>query len=147
MTLGSTTQDKTPAKTTNERHAAIIASKSKRKSTKYIMWRGKQITEFESRVYEIILTIPVGKVSTYSGVAKALHSGPRCVGQALRKNPFAPEVPCHRVVSASLDIGGFQGAGGKDSPCVQKKRMLLTKEGVCFTKKQKIDATCLHKFK
>uniref|UniRef100_A0AAV1TNM7 Methylated-DNA--protein-cysteine methyltransferase n=1 Tax=Peronospora matthiolae TaxID=2874970 RepID=A0AAV1TNM7_9STRA len=120
--------------------------RGKTKSTHRTTWRGKQITEFESRVYEIISTIPAGKVSTYGGVARMLHSGPRCVGQALRKNPFAPEVPCHRVVTTSLDIGGFQGTTGEDSSCVQKKRTLLAKEGVVFTTEHKIDAACLHEF-
>ncbi|KAE8915536.1 hypothetical protein PF005_g9346 [Phytophthora fragariae] len=146
MTLRSTKSKKAPAKTTQMRKPGIT-TKSKPKPTQHILWRGKQITEFESRVYELISTIPAGKVSTYGGVAEALHSGPRCVGQALRKNPFAPQVPCHRVVAASLDIGGFQGATGEESPCIQKKRTLLAKEGVRFTKGQKIDASCLHEFK
>ncbi|POM77426.1 RING-2-like protein [Phytophthora palmivora] len=143
MTIRSTRAKKAPAKKTQKRKAGITM-KSKAKSTQHILWRGKQITEFESRVYELISTIPAGKVSTYGGVAEALHSGPRCVGQALRKNPFAPEVPCHRVVAATLDIGGFQGATGEDSPCIQKKRILLAKEGVRFTKEQKVrwDTLC-----
>ncbi|KAJ0410425.1 hypothetical protein P43SY_002757 [Pythium insidiosum] len=59
------------------------ASKSA-KATTHIEWRGKRITAFEKRVYELISTIPAGKVSTYGDVAKALQSGPRPVGQALR---------------------------------------------------------------
>uniref|UniRef100_M4B4S7 Methylated-DNA--protein-cysteine methyltransferase n=1 Tax=Hyaloperonospora arabidopsidis (strain Emoy2) TaxID=559515 RepID=M4B4S7_HYAAE len=55
-----------------------------------------------------------------------------------QKNPFAPEVPCHRVVTTSLDIGGFQGTTGEDSPFVQKKRTLLAKEGVLFTRVHKV---------
>ncbi|CAI5737187.1 unnamed protein product [Hyaloperonospora brassicae] len=120
--------------------------KGKPKATHRVTWRGKQITEFEMKVYETILTIPAGKVSTYGAVARVLHSGPRCVGQALRKNPFAPEVPCHRVVTTSLGIGGFQGTSGEESPCVQKKRMLLAQEGVLFASEHKIDAASLHEF-
>mmetsp|Transcript_7876 Transcript_7876/g.16102 ORF Transcript_7876/g.16102 Transcript_7876/m.16102 type:complete len:86 (+) Transcript_7876:104-361(+) len=43
------------------------------------------------------------KVSTYGTLAKELGSSARAVGQALRRNPFAPGVPCHRVVAATLD--------------------------------------------
>ncbi|KAL7694703.1 putative methylated-DNA-[protein]-cysteine S-methyltransferase, DNA binding protein [Plasmopara halstedii] len=120
--------------------------RSKHKPTQRILWRGKLITMFESRVYELIAKIPRGKVSTYGGVAKALQSGPRCVGQALRKNPFAPGIPCHRVVAATLDIGGFQGASGEASPSIQKKRALLAEEGVIFTNDHKIDPASLFDF-
>ncbi|KAI9918751.1 hypothetical protein PsorP6_012170 [Peronosclerospora sorghi] len=112
--------------------------KSKPKSTHHIICRGKQITQFESRIHAILLTvrsykyilfsamvqIQPGKVSTYGGIARALHSGPRCVGQTLRKNPFAPEVPCHRVVAALLDIGGFQ----EEAFVVKEGRSQLYKE-------------------
>ncbi|KAG7399798.1 hypothetical protein PHYBOEH_007961 [Phytophthora boehmeriae] len=135
---------KVSSKTTQKGKAA---AKAAAKATQHIQWRGKQITLFESRVYELISTIPAGKVSTYGGVAQALQSGPRCVGQALRKNPFAPEVPCHRVVAASLDIGGFQGSTGEDSPCIKKKRTMLAAEGVRFTADHKIDAACVYEFK
>ena len=51
-----------------------------------------------------------GKVSTYQELAKALHCGScQAVGQALRRNPYAPIVPCHRVIAASQAIGGFCG--------------------------------------
>ncbi|OWZ17096.1 Methylated-DNA-protein-cysteine methyltransferase [Phytophthora megakarya] len=143
MTVRNSKTKKTRTKTTQNRKPGITM-KSKTKPTQHIMWRGKQITKFESRVYELISTIPAGKVSTYGGVAEALHSGPRCVGQALRKNPFAPEVPCHRVVAATLDIGGFQGATGEESPLIQKKRALLATEGVCFTKDHKVRCCVVH---
>lgn len=56
----------------------------------------------------------------------------RAILQALRRNPYAPEVPCHRVIAASLDIGGFMGATGSDAPKVQKKKALLESEGIKF---------------
>eukprot|EP00292_Cryptomonas_paramecium_P032356 CAMPEP_0113693120 /NCGR_PEP_ID=MMETSP0038_2-20120614/19486_1 /TAXON_ID=2898 /ORGANISM="Cryptomonas paramecium" /LENGTH=85 /DNA_ID=CAMNT_0000615153 /DNA_START=63 /DNA_END=317 /DNA_ORIENTATION=+ /assembly_acc=CAM_ASM_000170 len=62
----------------------------------------KQVTPFEERVYSLCTNIPIGKVATYGEMARALNSSPRAVGQALRKNPFAPEVPCHRVIAADL---------------------------------------------
>lgn len=66
-----------------------------------------QVTSFERRVYDLCSQIPRGQVSTYGDMAKSLCSSPRAVGQALRRNPFAPEVPCHRVVAADRKIGGF----------------------------------------
>jgi methylated-DNA-[protein]-cysteine S-methyltransferase len=55
---------------------------------------------------------------------------PRAVGQALRRNPFAPRVPCHRVLAADLSLGGFSGQ--RQGPEVARKRQLLLSEGVGF---------------
>lgn len=52
--------------------------------------------------------------------------------QALRRNPFAPVVPCHRVIAASLELGGFQGSWGAGCDSVQNKRVMLSDEGVPF---------------
>jgi methylated-DNA-[protein]-cysteine S-methyltransferase len=54
------------------------------------------------------------------------------VGQALRRNPFAPEVPCHRVIAADLTIGGF--AGRRQGREIVRKQALLAAEGVRFTR-------------
>lgn len=54
----------------------------------------------------------------------------RAIGQALRKNPFAPDVPCHRVVKANFTLGGFAGSIGNGT--VEKKKNLLQDEGVKF---------------
>ncbi|KXZ50195.1 hypothetical protein GPECTOR_17g832 [Gonium pectorale] len=89
-------------------------------------------TEFEARLYKLCKCIPAGKVSTYGAMAAVLKTAPRAVGQALRRNPFAPTVPCHRVVAADLDIGGFSGGWGIADPKVQRKRQLLEGEGIQF---------------
>jgi methylated-DNA-[protein]-cysteine S-methyltransferase len=65
----------------------------------------------------------------------------RAVGSALRRNPFAPVVPCHRVVATNLSLGGFNGK--KDGPELAKKVSLLEKEGVVFDHKGKICESCL----
>lgn len=89
------------------------------------------LSPFQKKVYDIVACIPKGRVSTYAAVAKAIGCGsPRAVGQALRVNPFAPEVPCHRVISSSLKAGGFQGETQGTS--VLKKLGLLRREGVEF---------------
>ncbi|GLI63231.1 hypothetical protein VaNZ11_006120 [Volvox africanus] len=89
-------------------------------------------TAFEERLYQLCKCIPAGKVSTYGAMASVLKSAPRAVGQALRRNPFAPLVPCHRVVAADLSIGGFSGAWGMAEPKVQRKKRLLEDEGIKF---------------
>ncbi|OBT59311.1 hypothetical protein VE04_00259 [Pseudogymnoascus sp. 24MN13] len=53
--------------------------------------------------------MPDGRVTTHGALARALKSSPRAVGNALRNNPFAPEVPCHRCVNASGYINGYDG--------------------------------------
>lgn len=95
-------------------------------------------TPFQQRVYSACSCIPRGKVSTYGILAAVLHSHPRAVGQALRNNPFAPVVPCHRVVAASLELGGFSGSWGPECASVKRKKAMLEGEGVFFDTKGKL---------
>ena len=83
---------------------------------------------FAQKVYALTRRIPKGKVTTYSAIAKALKikGSARAVGNALNKNPFAPKVPCHRVVRASGEVGGF-ASGPK------RKQAVLKKEGIIIT--------------
>ena len=82
------------------------------------------IKGFTKAVYNITKRIPKGRVSTYGEIAKALNSKAyRAVGHALNKNPYAPIVPCHRVVNSNGKIGGF--ASGTEN-----KIKLLRKEGI-----------------
>ena len=53
--------------------------------------------------------IPLGYVASYGSIAKAAGGGPRAVGNVMAANPFAPIVPCHRVVKSDLTIGGYGG--------------------------------------
>ncbi|GAA5869577.1 hypothetical protein JCM3774_005484 [Rhodotorula dairenensis] len=69
----------------------------------------RKVTEFQWKLYDLLLTVPPGRVSTYGQLAKLLGSSARAVGSALRENPFAPYVPCHRVIASTLYIGGFGG--------------------------------------
>jgi len=90
-----------------------------------------QITKFQKRVYAATAKIPRGKVTTYKYLAKAIGcASSRAVGQALSVNPFAPKVPCHRVIRSDLTIGGFSGQ--IEGPQVAKKKALLRGEGVQF---------------
>ena len=81
-------------------------------------------TSFQRRVWALTLTIPAGEVRTYGWMARRLKSSARAVGQALKRNPFAPRVPCHRVVAAGGKLGGY--AGRWNNP---KKRRMLAREG------------------
>ena len=78
-------------------------------------------------VYNMLLTIPKGKVSTYGDLAKALGNpaASRHIGKILSNNPNPIRVPCHRVVMSNGKIGGY--AFG-----TQKKKELLQNEGVIF---------------
>ncbi|KAH9172362.1 methylated-DNA--cysteine S-met, partial [Lactarius sanguifluus] len=98
---------------------------------------GKRVPPHHWAVYDLIRGIPAGKVSTYKDVSSALGSGsPRSVGGALRNNPFAPRIPCHRVVASSLFVGGFKGewlsSSHSDGDASAKKLRILVREGVRF---------------
>jgi methylated-DNA-[protein]-cysteine S-methyltransferase len=85
------------------------------------------IPDFDRRVYEVARTIPPGSTMTYGEIAGALGEEPmraRDVGVALSHNPFAPIVPCHRVVAANGNLGGYSAPGGAST-----KRRLLELEG------------------
>ena len=82
------------------------------------------VTEFESKIYELCKKVPKGKVTTYKEIGKKMGiKGYRAVGMALNKNPFAPKIPCHRVVGSDGNLVGF--ASG-----LKKKAEILRKEGI-----------------
>lgn len=102
------------------------------------------MTPFQERVLRLLCQVPRGRVTTYGLLSAHLRASPRAVGSALRRNPFAPQVPCHRVVAAGGALGGFkgqwrskaEGAGAEDDDAVgralKEKRALLRGEGVKF---------------
>lgn len=86
------------------------------------------LASFNERCYALLSQVPGGKVTTYESLAKALSTKAyRAVGNAMNKNPYAPEIPCHRVVKSDGSIGGF--AGG-----VKKKAGLLAEEEITVQK-------------
>ncbi|CAN7452668.1 methylated-DNA--[protein]-cysteine S-methyltransferase [Acidovorax sp. LjRoot194] len=80
------------------------------------------VPPFNARVYALARRIPPGKTMTYGEMAAALGEpgAARAVGQALGHNPFAPVVPCHRILAANGKTGGFSAGGG----AATKMRML-----------------------
>ena len=79
---------------------------------------------FNEKVWAMTARVPKGQVVTYSDIARALKTRAyRAVGNALNRNPYAPGVPCHRVVGSDGSLTGFAGGIGK-------KRRMLESEGV-----------------
>lgn len=89
-------------------------------------------TPFQKRVLSLLCQVPRGHVTTYALMAQHLGSSPRAVGNAMRRNPFAPEVPCHRCVATGGGLGGFKGQWPRDGEGItlDEKRVLLRGEGV-----------------
>ena len=96
---------------------------------------------FYDRIYEKLKKVPKGKVTTYKILAESIGTKAyRAVGQAMNKNPYAPEVPCHRVVNSRGELHGY--AHG-----LRKKRELLEKEGIKIRNNKVVDFNNrLHKF-
>ena len=83
-------------------------------------------TKFQIKVWKYLKSIPRGKVKTYKEVAIAINmpKAARAVANACAKNPYAPKVPCHRVIRSDGNLGGYSASGG-----VKTKKKLLKKEG------------------
>jgi len=83
-------------------------------------------TPFQQSVWLAVSLIPKGCVTTYGAIAEYLGSrAVRAVATAVGKNPYAPDVPCHRVVLSSGNVGNYSGKGGKET-----KIKLLQSEGI-----------------
>jgi len=87
------------------------------------------VSEFDENIYERLKRVPKGMVTTYKELAHSVGTRAyRAVGSAMRKNPLAPAVPCHRVVASDGGIGGFKGQTKGDA--IFEKIRLLEKEGI-----------------
>ena len=84
-------------------------------------------TKFQLKVWKYLKTIPKGTVKTYKQVAIAIKSpkSARAVANACGKNPYAPKIPCHRVIRSDGGLGGYSGRGG-----IKTKLHLLRSEKV-----------------
>jgi methylated-DNA-[protein]-cysteine S-methyltransferase len=102
-------------------------NKNREKNLDYDNENLTQSTIKDSDVYNLLLKIPAGKVSTYGDLAKALGNplASREIGRILGRNPNPIRVPCHRIVMSDGKVGGY--SYGSD-----RKRELLEKEGISF---------------
>ena len=84
-------------------------------------------TPFQVKVWKYLKTIPKGKVITYKQLAKAINmpEAARAVANACAKNPYAPKIPCHRVIRSDGGLGGYSGPGG-----IRQKIRLLRSEKI-----------------
>ena len=84
-------------------------------------------TKFQLKVWAYLKSIPRGKVKTYKQVAIAIKrpKSARAVANACGKNPYAPKIPCHRVIRSDGGLGGYSGRGG-----IKTKLRLLRSEKV-----------------
>ena len=83
-------------------------------------------TKFQIKVWRFLKKIPKGTVKTYKEVAIAINrpKSARAVANACAKNPYAPKIPCHRVIRSDGRLGGYSGKGG-----IKTKKKLLKNEG------------------
>ena len=84
-------------------------------------------TKFQIKVWKFISKIPKGSIKTYKQVAIGIKrpKSARAVANACGKNPYAPKIPCHRVIRSDGVVGGYSGRGG-----IKKKLSLLRSEKV-----------------
>ena len=84
-------------------------------------------TKFQVKVWRYLEKIPVGSIKTYSQVAKDIGKplAVRAVANAIAKNPYPLQIPCHRVIRSNGSLGGYSGKGG-----FKTKKKLLKKEGI-----------------
>ena len=83
-------------------------------------------TKFQLQVWNYLKEIPRGSVKTYKQVAIAINKpkSARAVANACARNPYAPNIPCHRVIRTDGDLGGYSGGGGVD----QKLKLLRSEK-------------------
>ena len=82
-------------------------------------------TDFQVAVWKELLKIPRGRTKTYKEIAVAIGrpNSSRAVANACAQNPYAPEVPCHRVIRSDGSLGGYSADGG-----IKRKQKLLDME-------------------
>jgi len=95
------------------------------KTKEQVLSEMKGYTPFQQAVWKACMSIPAGQTRSYKWIAEKIGKpgAMRAVGTALGHNPFAPVVPCHRVIKSDGTLGGFSAPGG-----LEAKLKLLKKE-------------------
>lgn len=99
----------------------------------------EHLSNYSQKVLKCVWKIPVGYLTSYGAVAKACGGSPRAVGRVMATNPFAPLIPCHRVVQADFSVGGYGGG-----PEVKKKILRRENRGYREPKEIKTECEVLH---
>ncbi len=77
------------------------------------------------KVYSLLKSVPEGRVTTYSALAKAAATHPRAVAAFMKSNKDPAGIPCYKVVRSDGSLGGYSCPGG-----VKRKAALIRKEGI-----------------
>jgi len=147
---GSTKKERGGRRTLNNTQTHPTSAKRRSASTMttataLIKSGNTTLTPFQTRVYLALCEVPEGKVTTYKYLSNAIGCGSsQAVGQALKRNPYAPTVPCHRVIQSDLSMGGFGGTRFGEK--IDKKIHLLESEGVVFREDGCVDPTCIYMY-
>nr|OQO17184.1 hypothetical protein B0A51_15071 [Rachicladosporium sp. CCFEE 5018] len=109
------------------------------------------LTPFRKQTLTMLCQVPPGRYSTYQAMsdyitATSHKTCARAIGNAMRNNPFAPDVPCHRILAADGSLGGFGGSWGEDGKHASKKHAILHEEGVRFDSKGKVKGPPFREF-
>ena len=86
---------------------------------------------YTQKVLKATLQVPLGYITSYGSISKAVGGGPRAVGNVMASNTFAPIVPCHRVVKSDFTLGGYGGG-------LKVKLELLNREKRGFSRSKEI---------
>jgi len=114
--------------------------------------QNSSITSFRKQVLTLLCQVPRGQHTTYAALSDHISATShktcaRAVGNAMRNNPFAPVVPCHRVLAHDGKIGGFGGHWGEEGKYAGKKKEMLREEGVRFDGSGKVVGSPFRGFK
>jgi O-6-methylguanine DNA methyltransferase len=103
----------------------LLKNRNKSKIPVNIIEKMKYYPDFYIKVWKACFEIPAGKTLTYKQLAEKIGApkAARAVGMALSKNPFAPIIPCHRVIRSDGKMGGYSAVGG-----IKKKIKMLRYE-------------------
>jgi methylated-DNA-[protein]-cysteine S-methyltransferase len=91
-----------------------------------------RLPAYSQKTLKATAQIPLGYLASYGAIAKAVGGGPRAVGNVMASNPFAPIIPCHRVVKSDFTLGGYLGGS-------KIKLELLSREKRGFSTSKEID--------
>jgi methylated-DNA-[protein]-cysteine S-methyltransferase len=80
-----------------------------KESVHSFMFARDKLPKYTWKILEAVCKVPMGYVTSYGEVARAMGGSPRAVGQIMARNPFAPFCPCHRVVRSDFTLGGYGG--------------------------------------